>query len=180
MTQPTPESKPVEQQYTYQVDQQVSVNSFIDISVDGETVRFQVTNRYGATPEKIVKTVEAQVEAWKKLRALAPKPVQVAPAPEPTRVAIDDNGKEQFPIKFFIAEKLSFTNQDGKIYWKVKGGSFSQWGVTVWPETLKACGLNIEEGQPLPDINGWTVEYVEYEKDGKIKPQKVMRLLKPK
>jgi hypothetical protein len=68
--------------YQYQVDQQVSINAFFDAPIDNELVRFQVTSRYGSSPEKIVKTTEAAIEAYKELRAAHPLPEKVAaPAP---------------------------------------------------------------------------------------------------
>jgi hypothetical protein len=66
------ETKP-EQEYVYQVDQQVSVNAFIDVDVRGENVRFQITNRYGASPEKVIKTAMASIEAYIALRDLFPR-----------------------------------------------------------------------------------------------------------
>lgn len=73
MTTPNPEVK--EQQFVYHTDQQVSVNAFIDIDVEGEPVRFQVTSRYGSSPDKITKTTQAAIEAFKALRATYPRPV---------------------------------------------------------------------------------------------------------
>ena len=69
----TPDVKP-EQQYVFHTDQQVSVNAFIDIDIDGEPVRFQVTSRYGSTPDKITKTTLAAIEAFKTIRANNPRP----------------------------------------------------------------------------------------------------------
>ena len=63
-----------QQQFVYHTDQQVSVNAFIDIDVDGETVKFQVTSRYASTPEKIAKTTQAAIEAFRSLRATYPRP----------------------------------------------------------------------------------------------------------
>lgn len=71
----------VQQQYLYHTDQQVSVNAFIEVDVEGEPVRFQVTSRYGSTPEKIVKTTQAAIDAFKSLRASFPRPEgKTAPA----------------------------------------------------------------------------------------------------
>jgi len=49
------------------------------------------------------------------------------------------------------------------------------------PETLEACGIKVEIGQPVPDISGWRADYIEKDgKDGKRVPAKIVRLLPPK
>src|SRR5687768_9721577 len=106
MTVPN-EPKAIEQDYHYQVEQQVSVNSFLDVEVGGETVRFQVTNRWGASPEKIVKTVRANIEAYTLLRQEFPRSFVQPPAPAVVRQPIDDGGNELPAIKSFTAERMS-------------------------------------------------------------------------
>ncbi|RPJ29427.1 MAG: hypothetical protein EHM33_00850 [Chloroflexi bacterium] len=82
-------TQPKEQEYVYQVDQQVSVNGSLDVDIEGETVRFQVTSRYGSTAEKIVKVTDAAIEAFKELRKNYPRPVlQPAPASEPVMAQV--------------------------------------------------------------------------------------------
>ena len=54
----------VKQQFTYAVDQQVSVNAFIDVEIEGENVRFQITSRYNSTADKIVKTTKEAIAAF--------------------------------------------------------------------------------------------------------------------
>ena len=81
MTEPTQAVKS-EMDFIYQVDQQVSVNAFIDIDINGEPVRFQITNRYNSSAEKIVKTTTAAIEAFAALRAQYPRSVQI-PQPKP-------------------------------------------------------------------------------------------------
>ena len=101
MTQPNPEVKN-EQQYIYQTDQQVSVNAFIDISIDGEPVRFQVTSRYGATSDKISKTVTAAIEAYRAIREAYAKPEQPQRAVE----LIGVTEKKSFEPKPISASEL--------------------------------------------------------------------------
>jgi hypothetical protein len=76
----------------------------------------------------------------------------------------------------FMAESLTAQVQDGKTFWRIKGGRFSKFGVAVYPEVLDKCGfagLNpLQEGGY--NMAGWTAEYIE--KDGK--PNKVVRLYK--
>lgn len=99
MTTPNAEAKQIEQDYHYQVDQQVSVNAFFDAPIDSETVRFQVTSRYGASPEKIIRTTEAAIEAYKQLRATHPLPERVAPqAQAPANGNGEKKAYEQKPV----------------------------------------------------------------------------------
>ena len=74
----------------------------------------------------------------------------------------------------FPASSLAATITDGKTYWKVKGGRFGKWGVTIWPETLDAAGFGALDPIRPYDLSGWTAEYIE--KEGK--PDKVVRLYK--
>jgi hypothetical protein len=100
---------------------------------------------------------------------------------EPIHQPIDDGGNAMPEVKSFIADKLSVSMNNGKYYYKVIGGVFKQYGVTVWPEILVLAGLNVSEGQPVPNIAGWRAEYIE--EDGKEpgkKRMKVTRLLPPK
>ena len=175
----------IEQDYHYQVDQQVSVNAFLDVDLIGETVRFQVTNRYGATTEKITKTVRANIEAYKLLRQEFPRQLaqpqkqqtHVGP-PEPEYVPVDDGGYNLPPVQRFTAEKLSVRMEDGKFFYKVMGGNFTQYGISVWPEVLQAANLPTDTAN-MPSINGWIAEYTETQKDGKTR-RKVTRLLPSK
>ena len=176
------ETKPIEQDYHYQVDQQVSVNAFLDIDILGETVRFQVTNRYGATPEKIIKTVKAEIEAYAALRQEFPRAI-VQPQPqkptEPTYQPIDDGGNDLPDVKSFTAEKLVVDMHDSKFSFKVTGGQFTQFGVTVYDEVLKAAGLKFDPSNAatVPNINGWRADWIEYPaKNGKMY-KKVTRLV---
>lgn len=113
-----------------------------------------------------------------------PAPVATTPAPqEPTRQPIDDSGNELPDVKTATAGRLSWEVHDGKSSYKVMDAVFApgergtKYGITVWPEVLKAAGLNVEMGQPVPNISGWRVDYVLNEKGY---PQKVTRLLPPK
>ncbi len=77
--------------FNYSVDQQVSVNAFIDIEINGEPVRFQITSRYNSTAEKIVKTTKAAIEAFALIRAEYHKPSQ------PTQPAKSETAKAETP-----------------------------------------------------------------------------------
>lgn len=101
----------------------------------------------------------------------APKPANGAPpmlgtTPQPGLVQ-PVIGEQSFP-----AEQLVGSITDGKPSWKVKGGRFTQFGVTIWPEALQEAGMSVEPGQAY-SLAGYTAWYVS-KPDGK--PQKVVRL----
>lgn len=171
------------QDYHYQVDQQVSVNAYFDVDVAGETVRFQITSRHGSTPEKIIKNVEAAIEAYTILREKHPRnlvQVQQPPAPqEPKYQPIDDSGHELPNTNFFTADKLTVDMHDGKFFFKVSGGKFTQYGINVWPEVLEGAGLKVDFSTTpptVPNIAGWRATYSEEFKDGKTR-RKIIKLV---
>lgn len=94
----------------------------------------------------------------------APKPVTAQAAP----VAPAASGQ-------FAAELLVSNMNEGKWYWKVKGGQYTKFGVTIWPETLDAAGLEHENGKSY-NMTGWTAHYVA-KPDGK--PDKIIKLVAP-
>ena len=145
MTEPTQAVKS-EMEFMYQVDQQVSVNAFIDIDINGESVRFQITNRYNSSAEKIVKTTTAAIEAFTALRAQYPRsvqPPQSKPAEHKQEFKEEHAGTYEDPRSFkAVAVVVSMT--DGKQYFKVKGedGKFPKFPVTVWSEVLEKAGID--------------------------------------
>ena len=78
----------------------------------------------------------------------------------------------------FSAETLVASVNEGKAYWKVQGGPFSKFGVTVWPEVLGEAGFDCDQLDPTQtyDLAGHTATYLRV--DGK--PKKVTRLAKAK
>lgn len=178
MTQP--EVKAPEQDYHYQVDQQVSVNARIQVEIDGETVDFQITSRYGASTEKILKTASHAIEAYQMLRQEFPRNFIAPPArKEPEYHPIIDGGEDgnSLPaVESFIADSLTVSMHNNKFYFKVMGGKFTKYGVTVWDEVMKAAGVTPDPAN-LPNIAGWKCEYITKQKDGKTVPDKVTRLL---
>lgn len=77
----------------------------------------------------------------------------------------------------FQAESMVGSVQDGQQYWKVKGGKFSKYGVTVWPEVLEAAGFDIDAlniGQRY-NLQGY-VAY--YQMNSENKPHKVTELVR--
>lgn len=93
MTEPTQAVTP-NTSFNYSVDQQVSVNAFIDVEVNGEPVKFQITSRYNSTAEKIVKTAKAAIDAYAQLRAEYQRPDKPV-----SREAATDGEKKKFEHK---------------------------------------------------------------------------------
>ncbi len=79
----------------------------------------------------------------------------------------------------FDAEKLVPNVNDGTIYWKVKGGNFRKWGVTIWPEVLQKAGLNPDDLDPINghDLDGWVAVYIIDPEKGH--PKKIVELRPP-
>lgn len=80
------------------------------------------------------------------------------------------------PTQSFTAELLAATVDKGKTYWKVQGGVFSKFGVTVWPEVLAAAGFGDLNPMQTYDLTGYTAVYVLNEEG---KAQKVIQLIPP-
>lgn len=77
----------------------------------------------------------------------------------------------------FQAESMVGSVQDGQQYWKIKGGKFSKYGVTVWPEVLEAAGFDVDAlniGQRYT-MQGYTA-YYSMNSEGK--PHKVTELVR--
>ncbi len=76
----------------------------------------------------------------------------------------------------FSAETLVANVNEGRAYWKVQGGPFSKFGVTIWPEVLNEAGFDCDQLDPTQtySLSGHTATYMKV--DGK--PKKVTRLAK--
>lgn len=76
----------------------------------------------------------------------------------------------------FAAEELVANVHDGKVYWKVKGGRFKQYGVTIWPEVLEKAGFHPEKMDPMAtyDIHEFMAHYVVNDKGN---PSKIIELV---
>ena len=113
-------------------------------------------------------------------QASEPKTV---PQPEPSYQPIDDGGNDLPQIFKGRAGHLSVKMEDNKVSFSLKdcvfqqGRKSSKFPIAIYPETLEAAGLSVEQGQPVPDVNGWGFEYIE---NAKGFPAKVTRLLPPK
>lgn len=155
-----------------------------------------VTLSDGATIEEVRRAFEvkrqflalAEGQGWRmihsKLDVATPEPAPVpAPSTQATplsqppypasRPAANGSAAPAGALTF-AADTLSVKVEEGKTFFKVKGGKFSKFGVTVWPEVLEAAGI---DPQHIPvaglSLKGWTAHYTET--DGR---QKVVHLEK--
>ena len=77
---------------------------------------------------------------------------------------------------FFAAETMEATVTAGKQpLWKVKGGKYTEYGVTIWPEVLEAAGLAEQDPLQVISLVGYTA-YYELNENGN--PKKVVNLAK--
>ena len=97
-------------------------------------------------------------------------------APEVPYTADDFSGDEsQAEYDEFDADILEASTNKGKTYWKVKGGRWSKFGVTIWPEAIKDAGFT-DDLDPAKeyDLRGYTATALM--EDGK--PKKIVKLAK--
>lgn len=133
--------------------------------------------------------VDGRDQTFKRAEPLVAAVVQAAQksevatsAPAPAAAAIPAPGGAPAQIvnndgQWFDAETLSASMNNGKTYWKIKGGRFSQYGITIWPEVLSAAGFHKEALNPATvyDVKGYKAQYV---LNSQGKPDKVIALIK--
>ena len=76
---------------------------------------------------------------------------------KPTNETMAAASKTAGTVRFPAMHMAALVN-DGKAYWKVKGGRYTKFGVTIWPEVLKASGFDPNQMNPLEvyDLAGHT------------------------
>jgi hypothetical protein len=70
---------------------------------------------------------------------------------------VSGGGSNAFAARELVAEVL-----DKKPYWKIIGAPpFNKFGLRVWPETLEAAGIEVENLNVLEgfDLTGWTATW---------------------
>jgi len=154
MTEPTTEGKPEKPEMLFQVDQQVSINAYFEADVDGELVKFQITNRYGASADKIVKTAFASIEAFKALRQAYPKPkMQTAsttiPVRDETGVPVVD-GNTGKPVMTDLPEGVHLFTVSGLVHDKNKDAQKDILRVFSLEAPYKK-GFAVGSSQPPPE-----------------------------
>ena len=79
-------------------------------------------------------------------------------------------------------EKIETLKNKGRLSFKVKGGRYQKFGVTMWPEVLEAAGLKIADfpiGEEI-DFRGYMAVYTNADAndEGKVYPDKIVKLVK--
>ena len=139
---------------------------------------------HGVTPKPVGQQVTTPPPARVPEQVQSPEPIPTAPPTvetTPEQLALDKHIGHY--DGYFEAESLVGMTSQGKTYWKVKGGKFSKFGVTIWPETLKAAGFDVKGLNPAQtyDLTGFTAYYIinqEKSTPEKEVPEKVVALEK--
>ena len=143
----------------------------------------KITRRYGPldfsvdatvdlTPEGLTgTTASAQIE--KVLTAVNAIHDHYAAQHAPKIKAVQTSSVEPTTLRTEKAQAVHKELRQGKRYFKVHGGAFSQYGVMIWPEQLKAADI---EPDTIPD-DGLTLTGMEMLIEMKdTKPWKVVKL----
>lgn len=153
---------------------------------DKTGIATQIVMRDGVTKEMVKAVFESRQEfialalaaGWAAPDKAKPSamPAKTNGASKPTQAAArpGQSQKPQGATLTFPAADLVGTVDGGKQYWKVKGGRFTQYGVTVWPEVLEASGFDDLEPGGIYPLTGYTAHYTTKE-DGK--PEKIVALV---
>jgi len=108
-----------------------------------------------------------------------PTPASKSETPSATERKPADESPPAGNTKTFDITSIQLAAGGAHPRWVVKGGNFTKFGVTCWPETLEAAGV-AEKLDPLKENKpkgNWIAHYVERENDeGKMVPDKVVRL----
>jgi len=141
-----------------------------DVDEDALMTRFArfvgILDKYAVTPKPVGQQPAAQPPT-----SVPPPAVRAPNTPPPAAQAQASNGGTDS----FEASILCGSINGSKTYWKVKGGRFSKFGVSVWPEVLKPAGYDTDALDPRQEYNiqGFVAYYV---MDEEGKATKVTRL----
>jgi hypothetical protein len=101
------------------------------------------------------------------------KPASAPPPPTQEETTSDNGGGDLVQeTETFAAQRLIGATSGDKTYWKLRGGIYTKYGVTIWPETLEAAGLHNLEPRQEYDLTGYSAT-VSLEGG---KPKKVIKL----
>lgn len=116
-----------------------------------------------------------------KEQAETPAPQHAPAKPEPTRTKVDDDGAEYEYVK--VSSFVVQFTPNGKKVGKIKGGAYTKFGASVWPEVLATVGVDLdslEAGEyQLPALTGKTAVCLMKvsDKSGKPYPEKVVEFV---
>lgn len=100
-------------------------------------------------------------------------PIPSAPTAAPVVVTAPASVTMPAGLQFFPVSRISAIVDDDKVFWRVKGGAFEKFGVTIYPEVLEAADLKLDPYKSYTEA-GMIAWYSL--KEGTNKPKKVVRL----
>jgi hypothetical protein len=195
-----PETKPV----TIENPEQMSTNFFWTFESGNQIFNLQTTIRGILTYPQIQGHVKSAMEAMAHVQELggiakqvgggssAPSaPAATIPSPTPLNEipgyvapgeqsheipTTQQEGVNQFDTETLVCEIKLDDKGDPKQFFKVKGGMYKKFGITIWPEVLTAAGIPVgklvAQDYKLP---GYRAEFVLNDKG---KPSKIVKLEK--
>lgn len=170
--------------------EQASTNFYWTWDTEGQVFNLQTTVRGVLTYEQVQAHIKTAMETMAHVQQLGGVAKQVGKGADTSKVTTTitaelpmiggapgetETVETEVDAIVFATEKLSVTESEKGKYFKVKGGKYSKFGVTVWPEVLTKVGIdpNKAEVKEYPFV-GW--QAVCTVKDGN--PHKVIELRK--
>ena len=154
--------------------------STIALSKDGMGATWTVRGRCGENAASFYARVDSVLQSLLKhgwATASKPEMKQAALPPTKTESAPAATVQSTEPPETFKAQSLVATMNEGKIYWKVKGGRYGKFGVTIWGETLAEAGFDVAQldASKVYDVSAFTAHVWKNEEG---KPTKIFKLTK--
>ena len=143
--------------------------------VDKDGFNYQITLR-DFSENALMGRVKA-IRSWLLENSFVPPGKQSTGNGSPPPASVPPPSTQPDGDLLFEAELLVGSTSGDKTYWKVQGGQFSKYGVTIWPEVLDAAGFDASQldATSTYNLNGYTA-YYSLKDTGK--PDKVVNLSK--
>jgi hypothetical protein len=169
--------------------EQASTNFYWTYETQSQVFNLQTTIRGILSFDQIQAHIKSALEATAHIHSLGGQAKQVgrnayetpAPLPEPIVTEMvnkpaEEKGVVKTQSDIYDTEKLLVTITNGKKYYRVKGGMWMKYGVTIWDEVLVKAGIPTGklEGKEY-DLKGYKATFIR-KADGK--PDKVTILEK--
>lgn len=149
------------------------------LSKDGLSGTWTIRARHGEDGKGFYHRVENFIEYAVKNGWSVPSKIQLPAQPQANTQSTNavSAPKATDEVETFNAQTLSATTADGKAYWKIKGGKYSKYGLTIWKEALEDAGFKFDELDPMKtyDVGAFTAHVW---KDESGKATKIFKLTK--
>lgn len=158
--------------------------STVALSKDGLSATWTIRARHGEDGKSFYHRVDHFVQyaignGWNVPSKIVAQQTQLPTQPQantpPTKSV--DAPKAGDEVETFKAQSMSATVNAGKTYWKVIGGKYSKYGLTIWKEALEEAGFAFDKLDPMTtyDLSAFTAHVW---KDETGKATKVFKLTK--